>query len=134
MNLHEGMIMTMVLAAATDRNLSRAEQKRLRDLVSHLPIFSDFDARNLARVCETCAATLAGDNGIDRAARLIKKGVPKRFGPTAYTIACDMLAADGRIGDVEVGLLDLLADLFGMDSLTCAAIELASRVRYAAPK
>jgi|KBSSwiStaDraftv2_1062776.scaffolds.fasta_scaffold120547_4 hypothetical protein len=133
MNLHEGLIMTMVLAAATDRNLSRAEQKRLRDLVAHLPVFTDFEPKNLARVCESCAATLAGDNGIDRAARLIKKAVPKRFGPTAYTIACDMLAADGRIGDIEVGLLDMLADLFSIDSLSCAAIEMASRARYATP-
>lgn len=130
MTLQEGLILTMVLAAATDRNLSRAEQKRLRELVAHLPVFEKFDQRELVRVCEDSAKLLASEGGIDRAARVIKKAVPRRHGLTAYTLACDILAADNRVGEVEIGLLDLLAELFGLDSLTCAAIETASRARY----
>jgi hypothetical protein len=132
MTLHEGLIWTMVLASAADRNLSRAEQKRLRDVVGHLPVFDGFDARGLGKVCEACARTLIEDNGIDRAARLIKKAIPRRFGETAYVLACDIIAADRRVGDNEIGVLDLLAELFGLDSLTCAALEAAARARYVA--
>ncbi len=130
MTLHEGLIWTMVLACAADRELSRAEQKRLRELVAHLPVFADFDQRALAKVCEACAAQLTAEHGVDRVARLIKKSVPKRLGETAYVLACDILSADGRNGANELGVLDLLADLFGLDSLRCAALEAAARARY----
>lgn len=130
MTLHEGLIWTMVLACAADRDLSRAEQKRLRELVAHLPVFAEFDQRTLAKVCEACAGQLLAENGVDRVARLIKKSVPKRFGETAYVLACDIIAADGRASTNELGVLDLLADLFGLDSLRCAALEAGARARY----
>src|SRR5688572_31521729 len=61
---------TTLFRSAADRNLSRAEQKRLRDLVGHLLVFDGFDVRGLGKVCEACARTLMEDNGIDRAVRL----------------------------------------------------------------
>jgi hypothetical protein len=48
-------------------------------------------------------------------------------------LACDLIAAEGQVRDTEIGVLDLLADLFDIDSLTCAALETAARARYAKP-
>jgi hypothetical protein len=131
--LQDGLIWTMVLASAADRDLSDAEVDTMRDLVEHLPVFRGFKIDRLPKVTETCAATLAAEGGLDKVSAFIRKTVPSRFGETAYALACDLIAAEGQVRDTEIGVLDLLADLFDIDSLTCAALETAARARYAKP-
>lgn len=130
MTLQDGLVWTMTLASAADRDLSREELKRLRDVVAHLPVFDGYDAKTLPKITAACAGMLHAENGLEKTARAIKKAVPKRFAETAYMLACDIIAADGKIGDTEIGVLDLLAEMFNLDSLTCAALEAASRARY----
>lgn len=131
--LQEGLIWTMVLAAGADRDLSPAEVDAMRDLVEHLPVFRGFRVDRLPKVTESCATALGADGGLDKVAAFIRKTVPRRFGETAYALACDMIAAERKVHDMEIGVLDLLAELFDIDSLTCAALETAARARYARP-
>jgi hypothetical protein len=131
--LQDGLIWTMVLASAADRDLSPAEIETMRDLVDHLPVFRGFKADRLPKVTEACAAALADEGGLDKVTAFIRKMVPRRFGETAYALACDLIASEGQVRDTEIGVLDLLADLFDLDSLTCAALETAARARYAKP-
>jgi len=131
--LQDGLIWTMVLASAADRDFSATEIDTLRDLVEHLPVFRGFKVDRLPKVTESCASTLLGDGGVDKVAAFIRKTVPRRFGETAYALACDLIASEGQVRDTEIGVLDLLAELFDLDSLTCAALETAARARYAHP-
>ncbi|TXL78160.1 hypothetical protein FHP25_08135 [Vineibacter terrae] len=131
--LQDGLIWTMVLASAADRDLSPAEVDTMRDLVEHLPVFRGFKADRLPTVTEACATALVADGGLDKVTAFIRKTVPKRFGETAYALACDLIASEGQVRDTEIGVLDLLAELFDIDSLTCAALETAARARYAKP-
>ncbi len=131
--LQEGLVWTMVLASIDDRRLGRAEIRAMREMVGHLPVFAGMDPKALPATAEACAGTLAGENGVDAAARRIKRVVPRRMGETAYLLASDVMASDGRIGADDVAVLDLLAEIFGLDSLTCAALETAARARFAKP-
>ena len=131
--LQDGLIWTMVLASAADRDLSPAEVDTMRDLVEHLPVFKGFKVDRLPTVTEACAAALVADGGLDKVTGFIGQTVPKRFGETAYALACDLIASEGQVRDTEIGVLDLLAELFDIDSLTCAALETAARARYAKP-
>lgn len=131
--LQDGLIWTMVLASAADRDLSSAEVDTMRDLVQHLPVFRGFKVDRLPKVTEACAAALGSDSGLDKVSAFIRKTVPRRFGETAYALACDLIAAEGQVRDTEIGVLDLLAELFDLDSLTCAALETAARARYVKP-
>ncbi|MCW5746921.1 MAG: tellurite resistance TerB family protein [Alphaproteobacteria bacterium] len=131
--LQDGLIWTMVLASAADRDFSLEEIDTMRDLVEHLPVFRGFKVERLPKVTEACAMALASKGGLDKVAAFIRKTVPRRFGETAYALACDLIAAEGKVRDTEIGVLDLLAELFDIDSLTCAALETAARARYAKP-
>ncbi|WP_178130776.1 tellurite resistance TerB family protein [Reyranella sp. CPCC 100927] len=131
--LQDGLIWTMVLASAADRDFSKTEIDTLRDLVEHLPVFRGFKIDRLPKVTEACASTLIADGGVDKVAAFIRKTVSRRFGETAYALACDLIASEGQVRDTEIGVLDLLAELFDLDSLTCAALETAARARYAKP-
>lgn len=131
--LQDGLIWTMVLASAADRDLSPEEIGTMRDLVEHLPVFRGFKIERLPRITEACAAALAGDGGLDKVTAFIRRTVPRRFGETAYALACDLIAAENQVRDTEIGVLDLLAEIFDLDSLTCAALETAARARYARP-
>jgi tellurite resistance protein len=131
--LQDGLVWTMVLASAADRDLSPTEIDTMRDLVEHLPVFRGFKVERLPKVTETSATTLAADSGLEKVSAFIRKTVPRRFGETAYALACDCIAAEGQVRDTEIGVLDLLAELFDIDSLTCAALETAARARYAQP-
>lgn len=131
--LQDGLIWTMVLASAADRDLSPEEVDTMRDLVEHLPVFRGFKIDRLPKVTEACAATLGSAGGLDKVTAFIRRTVPRRFGETAYALACDLIAAEGQVRDTEIGVLDLLAEVFDIDSLTCAALETAARARYAQP-
>lgn len=131
--LQDGLIWTMVLASAADRDLSTAEIDTMRDLVQHLPVFRGFKVDRLPKVTESCATTLLSEGGLDKVTAFIREAVPRRYGQTAYALACDLIAAEGQVRDTEIGVLDLLADMFDIDSLTCAALETAARARYAKP-
>ncbi|HJQ59847.1 MAG TPA: tellurite resistance TerB family protein [Vineibacter sp.] len=131
--LQDGLVWTMVLASAADHDLSPTEVETMRDLVEHLPVFRGFKVDRLPKVTEACASALGTASGLEKVTAFIRKTVPRRLGETAYALACDLIASEGEVRDTEIGVLDLLADLFDIDSLTCAALETSARARYAKP-
>jgi tellurite resistance protein len=50
---------------------------------------------------------------------------------TAYTVACDVAAADGSLAEEEANLLELLRGRLSIDRLVAAAIERATYARHA---
>lgn len=129
---HEtALIYTMVLASAADADMTDAELRRIGYMVSHLPVFADFNPDRLPEVASGCAEILDEDGGLDTVIGLIKQSLPDRLRETAYTFACDVAAADGALAQEELRLLELLRHGLDIPRLSAAAIERAAAARYA---
>ena len=121
----------MVLASASDADMTDAEMMRIGQIVSHLPIFADFDTPKLPAIAGDCANLLADEDGLEATFGLIKAALPERLRETAYALACDVVAVDGKASQEELRLLELLRHAIGVGRLPAAAIERAAAARYA---
>jgi hypothetical protein len=125
------LIYTMVLASASDRDMTDAELGMIGDIVQHLPVFKGFNANELPNVASMCVDLLSGENGLDHTLEVIAAALPERLRETAYALACDIVAADGAATQEELRLLELLRYHFEMERLVAAAIERGARARFA---
>lgn len=128
---HAALIYTMVLVSAADRNMTDAELHQIGEIITGLPIFRDYNNENLAATTASCAELLDDENGLDKALELIGAALPERLRETAYALACDVAAADGRVVVEESRMLELIRDRLDIDSLIAAAIERGARARFA---
>ena len=129
---HEALIYTMVLVSAADREMPDVELDSMTDMVAHLPVFRDFKTRKIAKIGAACARLLEDENGLDKAFKLIRKGLPRKLRETAYALACDVAAADGKVSQEEADMLQLIRDQLEIGRLPAAAIERGARARYIA--
>jgi len=125
------LIYTMVLASASDRDMTDAELGMIGDIVQHLPVFKGFNANELPNVASMCVDLLSGENGLDHTLEVIAGALPERLRETAYALACDIVATDGAATQEELRLLELLRHHFEMERLVAAAIERGARARFA---
>ena len=128
---HNALIYTMVIVSAADREMTDAELRRMGQLVTILPAFRDFDAGRLPAVARDCAALLNEEDGPEKTLALIADETPAKLRETAYAVACDIAAADGKVEEEEAYLLQTLRRALGVDRLAAAAIERAARARHA---
>ena len=127
---HSALIYTMVLVSAADREMSDSELRAIGDIVKQLPVFRDFDAANLASTAQDCAEVLNTPKGLDRVLDRIVEGLPSRLRETAYALACEIAAADGKASQEELRLLELLRHRLEVGRLVSAAIERGVRARH----
>lgn len=127
---HAALIYTMMMVSASDRNMSDAELGSIGDMVLHLPVFDGFDRKRLTKVGADFAKLLQQEDGLDDALSLIRKALPKKLRETAYALACEVAAADGKASQEELRLLELIRNHLDIDRLTAAAIETGARVRH----
>lgn len=127
---HTALVYTMVLVSAAEGQMSDREVGMMSRMVRHLPIFTDFDSDEISAVGEDCAALLKKEDGITIALARIARALPPRLRETAYVLACDVAAADQKVEEAELRLLELLRDRLNIDPLVAAAIERAARARY----
>jgi tellurite resistance protein len=127
---HSALIYTMVLASAADTAMTDAELRTIGDIVTHLPIFADYDNKHLTKTLATCADLLQSESGLDQALKDIKAALPPRLRETAYAIACDVVASDGEASQEELRFLEMLRDRLPIDRLVAGAIERAARARF----
>ncbi len=129
-NHHDALIYTMVLASAADSDMSNSELHRIGETVRDLPVFRDYDPERLTRTAAECAEVLDDAKGLDNALELIRDALPAKLRETAYALACDVIAADGRAGQEELRLLEMIRDRLELDRLVAAAIERGARARH----
>ena len=125
------LIYTMVLVSAAEGVMADSEIETIGRLVRFLPVFRDFDHDRLTEVGEDCTYLLREEDGLDQALDLIADALPPTLRETAYTLACDVAAADGELAEEELNLLHLLRASLGVDSLIATAIERAAHARHA---
>jgi tellurite resistance protein len=127
---HEALIYVMITTAAADRQISDRELDRIAQIVRHLPVFMGYDMDNLAKAAERCGDLLSNEEGLDEMLELIASALPKKLYETAYALAVEVAAADLKVPDEEIRLLELLRDALNLDKLVTAAIERGARARH----
>ncbi|MCC7276021.1 MAG: tellurite resistance TerB family protein [Alphaproteobacteria bacterium] len=127
----DALIYTMVMVSAADSVMTDAELSTIGEIVSHLPVFRDYDRNRLTKTAADCADLLQGEDGLDAVLGKIKAALPPKLRETAYALACDVVASDVRASQEELRLLELMRHGFDVDRLTAAAIERGARARYA---
>ena len=124
------LIYIMVVMAAADREMTDRELKRIGDQVRNLPAFAEFDESELVPSAEECASQLGREGGLDRFLDIVVDSLPAKFTETAYALACEIAAADLKVQQEELRLLQILRDRLGVDRLVASAIERAVRARH----
>ena len=126
---HDALIYTMVTMSAVDRTVNDSELARIGEIVSHLPIFSNYDDGKLIYASQVCGEILTGDNGLQLMLELIRSAVPDKLREKAYAVALEVAAADLDVPPEETRFLEMLADALDLDKLTTTAIERGIRAR-----
>jgi uncharacterized tellurite resistance protein B-like protein len=130
-NHHAALIYSMVLVAAADRNMTDAEFKVIGEILTHLPVFRDFDVKDLPRIASSCVDLVNGEDGLEATLERVRRALPPHLCETAYALACDVALADGKAPSQEVlRLLELLRHRLEIERLVAAAIERGARARY----
>ncbi len=127
---HEALIYVMITMSAADRQISDRELDRITEIVRHLPVFMGYDVDKLAKTAERCGDLLSDEEGLDDMLEMIADALPKKLYETAYALAVEVAAADLKVPDEEIRLLELLRDALRLDKLVTAAIERSARARH----
>ena len=120
----------MIAVSVADSHIRTAELVQITNIVNNLPVFADYDPDSLPRVSQIVFDLLEQDDGLDALFGLIRDALPDRLYETAYAMACDVAAADGRITQEEGRMLEEIRDELAIDRLHAAAIERGARARY----
>lgn len=127
---HNALIYAMVIAAVADGKLKDSEIAALEVAVRSLPVFKGYTVDAMHVATGDCATLLDEDDGIEAALGLVKEALPADWSETAYALACDMVAVDGRALQEELRWLEMLRHGLGVERLHAAAIERGARARY----
>ncbi len=130
----DALIAVMFAAAASDENPSPPELLWILRIVESLPIFEGYDRERIRQIARTVVELLEEEDGLDALFGLVRDSLPESLYETAYALACDVVAADGRARHPELRLLEEVRDELNLDRLHAAAIERGARARFAHPK
>ena len=130
MSEHAALIYVMVMMAAADSEITDQELMTVGDIVRMLPVFDDFDEELLPKLAKNCAEVLNQDEGFAAVIQLASDALPQNLRETAYALACDVVAADGRVSQEEMRLLALIRHGLPVGRLPTAAIERGARARF----
>jgi len=129
LNHHAALVYVMVTVSAVDRAMTDDELHRIGEIVSNLPVFSDYDDNDLVKTAEACGEILSADGGLQQVLRLVRGALPEKLRETAYAVALEVAAADRLVRPEEIRFLEMLGDTLELDRMTTAAIERGIRAR-----
>ncbi len=125
------LVCTMVLVAAAESGgISDREIGVMATLVQTLPIFEGFSTDALRDAADAAVNLLRDENGLPRAGQLIREALETRLRETAYTLACEVVAAETDHGQAILHMLAFISAELRLDRLVIAAIERGTRARY----
>lgn len=133
MSPQDALVAVMVACSASDEHIRTAELVAIQRIVNHMPVFADYDADRTRRVSQTVYDLFEEEDGLDALFGLIRAALPERLFETAYALACDVVASDGKLNQVELRMLEEVREELAIDRLHAAAIEWGARVRHLKP-
>lgn len=126
----DALVAIMIAESASDENMRTSELVTIERIVNHLPIFANYDADRMKLVSTLVLDLFEEEDGLDALFGLVKEGLPEKLHETAYALACDVAAADGRLQESELRMLAEIRYVFNIDRLHGAAIERGARARH----
>lgn len=124
------LVAVMIAVSASDENIHTAELVTIQSIVNHLPIFRKYDVDRIKAVAALVLDLLSKEDGLDTLFSLVRDELPNGLNETAYVMACDVAAADGKLGQDELLMLREIRHELSIDRLHGAAIEQAARARF----
>ena len=126
----DALVAVMIAVSAADERVSDAEMQRIMSTVVLLPAFKGYDLDRVNYVSSLVGDLFEDEDGIDALVGLVDQALPEHLHETAYALACDVAAADGKVAMTELRLLEILRHDLNVDRLTSAAIERGARARH----
>ncbi len=124
------LVAMMVAVSASDEHIRTTELIKIQSSVNMLPIFAGYDNDRLSTISKTVFDLFEQEDGLDALFGLIREALPERLYETAYALACDVAAADGKLEEAELRLLEEIRYELNIDRLHAAAIERGARARH----
>lgn len=124
------LVAIMIAVSMSDENVRTSELLTIETIVNHLPVFANYDADRIKTVSSTVFDLFSEEDGLDALFGLVRDNLPERLFETAYALGCDVAAADGKIRETELRLLEEIRYELSLDRLHAAAIERGARARY----
>ncbi len=129
----DALVAVMIATSAADAQLRTVEMVAIQRMVHSMPIFAGYDVDRIRIIAQTVFDLFEEEDGLAALFGLIRDGLPERLHETAYALACDAAAADGRLREVELRMLEEVREELQIDRLHAAAIEWGARVRHMKP-
>ena len=126
----DALVAVMIATAASDERLTDSEMVSIGAIIDLLPVFRGFDRDRLSIVSGLVAELFEDEDGIDALVGLVEAALPDHLRETAYALACDVAAADGRVTQTEARFLEILRQDLRVGRLASAAIERGARARH----
>nr|WP_281414310.1 MULTISPECIES: tellurite resistance TerB family protein [Pseudohalocynthiibacter] len=130
MTPQDSLVALMIAVSASDENIRTSELITIQRIMNHLPVFGDYDQDRITTISQTVFDLFEEEDGLDALFGLVKDNLPEKLYETAYALACDVAAADGRLQETELRLLEEIRYELNIDRLHGAAIERGARARH----
>lgn len=130
LNAQDALVAIMIAEGLSDEKISGRELLSISRIVDHLPIFQNYDQSRVQTVAQTVFDLFEEEDGLDALFGLVKNSLPENLFETAYALACDVAACDGRLLEVELQMLKEIRYELNIDRLNAAAIERGARARH----
>lgn len=124
------LVAVMIATSASDETIRTSELLAIQTLVEYMPIFADYDTDRMREMAQVVFDLLEPEDGLDALLGLVRENLPEKLYETAYALACDVAAADGRLRQSELRMLQEVRHELGVDRLAAAAIERGARARH----
>lgn len=126
----DALVAVMIATSAADEEMTSMEFKEISSIVELLPVFIGYDRDRIPQVSALVADLFTEEDGLDALLGLVEGALPAHLTETAYALACDVAAADGRVKMTELRMLEELRHELRVGRLTAAAIERGARARH----
>ena len=126
----DALVAVMIAESASDEDITNSELMSITRIVDHMPIFATYDNARIKTVSQIVFDLFEEEDGLSALFGLIRDALPEELYETAYAMACDVAAADGRL---QQGELEFMAEIryeLNIDRLHGAAIERGARARH----
>lgn len=130
LSAQDSLAALMIAVSASDANIRTSELVTITNIVNNLPVFADFDEAHIPQLSEMVFDLFEQEDGLDALFGLIRDSLPEHLYETAYALACDVAASDGKVADSENRMLEEIRYELSIDRLCAAAIERGARARH----
>ena len=126
----DALVAVMIATSVSDETVRTAELITIERIVNHLPVFAHYDADRLRLVANLVFELFEEEDGLAALFGIVRDALPERLHETAYAMACDVAAADGRLDEAELRMLEEIRYELNVSRLHAAAIEQGARARH----